>query len=226
MGLCQRKCLEEKTQVWNLESQKELFSRPMQKSPKKKPNLENQVALDWNRRRRMDSYFVEGTTQTVIRQEIYEKILLQQKSPFFTKDLFTISMRNVNERIINERRIIVPARSEKYSDAESSLEIANFNPASEIEVEVQVETPPKESVEFDSATENSEREVDAKVDLSRSSGSGRSDPARGEDLETVVTDVEEDSLGNAQEVEERRLSCTAHEGDSIDMTQFRIGDTR
>lgn len=180
----------------------------------------------------MDSYFVEGTTQTVIRQEIYKKILLQQKSPFYTKDLFTISMRNVNERIINERRIIVPERPDNYknnSDAESSLEISNFNPASEIKVQVQIETPPKESADFDSTEENSDKEMsDSKQEMSRSSGSGRSDPGtRGGDRETIVTDVEEDSIGNtATDPEERRPSCTVHEGDSVDMSKFRVGDTR
>lgn len=203
----------------------------------------------------MDSYYVEGT-QTVIRQEIYEKILLQQKSPFYTKDLFSISMRNVNERIISERKIIVPERPENYKNSvNSSLETINFTPALEIEVRANIETPPKgynnagspemppkDSDDADSLGENSEKELSEKQDMSRSSGSGKSDQGgQGEDLETVVTDVEDDSTGNSTPksgVEEdslrnshpksskRRISCTQHEGDFVDMTQFRVGESR
>lgn len=117
-ALCQKSY--QKTHVWNLENRRHLTvpTRP------KKGNGSGMVDLDWNRGRRMDSYFLEGTTQTVVRQEVYKKICLMRKSPLYSKDVFSVSMRNVNERIINERNMTVPpytgARKEALNKSVSS----------------------------------------------------------------------------------------------------------
>lgn len=123
------------------------------------------VDLDWNRRPRIESYYIEGTSQTIIRQEVYKKIFLQKKSPYYTKDLFSISMRNVNEKIISERKIIIPVNPDGFTDKydfpseESSIDIANFGQPNI--VEVVVETPPSDSdslnVPFDEDKSDDER---------------------------------------------------------------------
>ncbi|KAG8296384.1 hypothetical protein J6590_058240 [Homalodisca vitripennis] len=194
-GLCQRKC--DKTHVWNIENQKHLEIHK-QKLPKHPPKLDV-VELDWNRGRRIDSYYVvEGTTQTIIRQEIYKKICLQQKTSFHTKDLFSVSMRNVNERIINERKFIIPVipnfSFREMSNSPDPLE-GEFLGSSNV-VEVQVESS-------QCVTEGAEASCDAQEDQLSYRGSEKLDSGDrqvseiGEDPDTMMTDVEEaDSIEN------------------------------
>lgn len=175
-ALCQKSY--EGTHVWNLESQKHV-TLPRQKRKIRKGLHRDirsaPVELDWKQGRRMDSYFLEAATQTVIRQEVYKKISLQNKSQFHTKDLFSVSMRNVNERILNARHVVVPG---SVDTGETSFE-QNFLQESRV-VHVQEERTRRDSY---------------------------SSVHQQEDMDTIVTDVDEDSIEDGV-----REVCSDHVG--------------
>lgn len=169
------------------------------------------VDLDWNKRPRIDSYFLEGTTQTIIRQEIYKRICLQKKSPFYTKDLFSISMRNVNEKIINERKIIIPLDPDQHMDQEDEKKCPDNHEEDsgrqeDVVVHAQVETLPSEYgssvVSFNvCGVEELEERVES---LSICSNS--------EPEDTMITDV--DSIENCGS-ESPRGACSEHVGETV-----------
>lgn len=189
-ALCQKPY--QKTHVWNLENQKHLTIPRQKRKTTRGPQRDAGsalVELDWKQGRRMDSYFIEASTQTIIREEVYKKVCLQKKSPFQTKDLFSISMRNVNEKILNERSIVVPARPDGSMDPGEMSSVDNSEQDFLQVVHVQVESTRRDS---------------------RSSH-------RQEDMDTMVTDVdEEDSIENGVIV---RDLCSDHTGMCLTETQ-------
>lgn len=162
-GICQKKG--DKTHVWNLEHQQHFTAQRPRRSPTRPEESPVVVDLDWNRRPRIESYYIEGTSQTIIRQEVYKKIFLQKKSPYYTKDLFTISMRNVNEKVISERKIIIPVnpdifkRKDEFSSEESSIDIANFGQPNITEVVVEQSQSESDSLNVPFSEENCGGEV-------------------------------------------------------------------
>lgn len=228
-GLCQKKCQE--THVWNIESQKHYTAQRPKKavttSPPKKEESQL-VDLDWNKRPRIDSYFLEGTTQTIIRQEIYKKICLQKKSPFYTKDLFSISMRNVNEKIINEKKIIIPFEPDEHMDQEDSPKSPDENSKKDLQrqnsvVHARVETLPSDSsssvVSFTvcCVEELVERPRPPSSCSDAGNHSGRSEPG-----DTMVTDV--DSIENGGS--EPRVACSDHAGEVVGHDQLTVRNSR
>lgn len=192
-ALCQKPY--QKTHVWNLENQRHVTLPRQQSKTMRSPRREAEAALtelDWKQGRRMDSYFIEGATQTIIREEIYKKTWLQKRSMFHTKDFFSISMRNVNERILNERSVVVPAKLDTFMSRE---EVSSFG--------------------------NSEQDFHQEssvVRLQLESHSYTSDGPHQEDMDTVVTDVEEnDSIENGEIVREL---CSDHVGECQETSRW------
>lgn len=229
-GLCQKRCQE--THIWNIESQRHYTSQRPKKavttSPAKKEESQV-VGLDWNKRPRIDSYFLEGTTQTIIRQEIYKKICLQKKSPFYTKDLFSISMRNVNEKIINEKRIIIPLEPDERMDQEDLLRSPDDDYNKDLQqkdsdvVHARVETLPSDSsssvVSFNvcCVEELVERPRPPSSCSDAGNHSGRSEPG-----DTMVTDV--DSIENGGS--EPRVACSDHAAEVVGHEQLTVRNSR
>lgn len=226
-GLCQKKC--KKTHVWNIKSQQHYSTAQRPKkvvtTPPAKKEETQVVDLDWNKRPRIDSYFLEGTTQTIIRQEIYKKICLQKKSPFFTKDLFSISMRNVNEKIINEKKIIIPFDPDEHMEQEDLPRSPDENSKQDLQqqdgvVHARVETLPSDSsssvVSFSvcCVEELVERPRPPSSCSDAGNHSGRSD--------TMVTDV--DSIENGGS--EPRVACSDHAGEVVAHEQLTVRNSR